>query len=1353
MAPAQPFRLGSNDSGADVTLAEPTIWLGYALTATDVKNLRDRIASPKTISPSALALHWSLTGPNGATAVPGDAGLVDGSATGLDLTLVLGSAPTYQGGNLNYSLLDDGCSARVAPSGQGILFKFHDAATNPVAVETMTSNNEQQNLAISGVSDGSPFTLAVGGQVTGPITPILSPPSDYFQWNVVPDATGGIDLAVDMKTGGAYSATVLYEVFDGTTPVGSKTLNQSSDSAANGGPANTGMFNDPTLKTAAGASVRWYPLGRFTLTGTDLRVRVSCPATPSDRHYFNIDCLRVAPVGGTVRVVSAATPPATVVSTQVIPGRWKVYATSYEVAGTSSHQGDMQGLGAGPRFLLDPAAVRAALEDLPSIGVGNLAVTGNGDPASPLVIKFVGALANLAQPLIVPSDPALTTTRVYSGGLLPTFKVNGLPVQAGSPQFRLPYWGEGTHNFNGATKNKQSYMATVYFPFIQSAPAIQYEDASTYLNATSGSWGPTNSGLAADPRITTASHNTATAIWKKQALPGDGAQYRVSVTWPSVVGRSTAVTYTLKNRAGTTLASATVNQTVAPPDDTDRGVTWKVLGTFTLSGISDDFNLIQSNGTSLPMVADVVRYERVSADSSVRIAPGETVTYSAGAGWAATVIGAAPDATDALVANLAGTPLYPAMPNERTMEVGMGLGGNNYYNTSHLYYNIAKNVAAFPATATDSDGYPTKLPSQSVSQLFSTYRPSFEADGKGWPSINPGNYVLIWDGASDVQIDSFAQNGTAVITGTTNNKRFYNLTASKDCYGVANLNIRVFGTVNNGNGTWNADIRNLRLFPILPGVDFDNPPKWHPALIAKLWGIKSLRVMDLTKTIDGNATTFADYNRPESNLSRGSAPRNYRLQVTRFETYTGPQIWKPREGQAWKITTAVPHNLGDGTFISFDFTQPFGNVTYSDGSVRNMNGAYGHVIVLSETELYFVFGPKSYGAASPVTATATILNPTSRLIASVGSNVPISDIIDLCNTIGCDLHFNATITATDDCLTQLGAYIAQNLGAGQKCRAGYTNEAWNFAQPNYLWATREGARLYGAGEEVYYPYYVRQAKRVWDLMSPGFAAAGRPGDFIRLIESQHEYPDGPTNSITSYARSLGYEFDELAIAPYYRNRATFPVGIPSEPAFQPIMNIFTPEQLIDMYEMFSVYAGWKSELAKHRQYLDQRGYGGTKLITYEGGPELMLPYFCTANYGRRSHAVHRHPRFYGFMLNTLRQYEAQGLTLFTLYFMNGEDHVEGTTFYMWSAYTGTTQRPYSPGRPDQDAIQINQFDRLDLIESVTGGAISAWAKIPLRGSTEPTPLPTSPTTSRPSRRLPPVRSGPSPVRIPFRPFG
>ena len=161
------------------------------------------------------------------------------------------------------------------------------------------------------------------------------------------------------------------------------------------------------------------------------------------------------------------------------------------------------------------------------------------------------------------------------------------------------------------------------------------------------------------------------------------------------------------------------------------------------------------------MVADTARFERVSADTSVRILPGDVVTFSAGDAWASTAVGPAMAVTDAPVANLVGTPLYPPLPTARSMDIGLGLSKFYYYTTSYSYYNIALGISSSPAWhSTRTVIRPGSPPRPSPSSPRSAWRAT-RPTAKSWPGLDPGDYVVIWDGASDVTLEDQPQNGVA----------------------------------------------------------------------------------------------------------------------------------------------------------------------------------------------------------------------------------------------------------------------------------------------------------------------------------------------------------------------------------------------------------------------------------------------------------------------------------------------------------------------------------------------------------------------------------------------------------------
>ena len=221
------YRLGSDSTGTDVTLDEPTLWVGYALSPQDVFNLRDRIVQPQGISPSSIALQWSLAGSDGVAAKVGDPGLNDGSKTGLNLSSIVGAAPTYQGGVLSYY---PPVKASVAPSGESIVLLFQDGSGSPTNVSTIMPANDVQTITLGGNPSGSSFKLTFNGQSTVAIPINIGTPLEYVLVTMSVNASHPQQIAATWPTASNYEASeIFYEFFDGTvtgTLLGTATISQ-----------------------------------------------------------------------------------------------------------------------------------------------------------------------------------------------------------------------------------------------------------------------------------------------------------------------------------------------------------------------------------------------------------------------------------------------------------------------------------------------------------------------------------------------------------------------------------------------------------------------------------------------------------------------------------------------------------------------------------------------------------------------------------------------------------------------------------------------------------------------------------------------------------------------------------------------------------------------------------------------------------------------------------------------------------------------------------------------------------------------------------------------------------------------
>ena len=203
-AATYPFRLGSDVAGVDVTLDEPTLWVGYALTAADVGKLRDRVADPSTISPASIALRWTLAGPDGVAAAPGDAGLVDGSTTGLSLTSVVGACPDLPVGGPDVLPAGSRLLGHGRPLGPGDPLQVPRRGDEPAQRDERrprTTRSSRSSSPASRPAGRSPSASTARRRPRSRRSPARR--YRYFQWNKARPTPGTYDLAVDLPHCGA----------------------------------------------------------------------------------------------------------------------------------------------------------------------------------------------------------------------------------------------------------------------------------------------------------------------------------------------------------------------------------------------------------------------------------------------------------------------------------------------------------------------------------------------------------------------------------------------------------------------------------------------------------------------------------------------------------------------------------------------------------------------------------------------------------------------------------------------------------------------------------------------------------------------------------------------------------------------------------------------------------------------------------------------------------------------------------------------------------------------------------------------------------------------------------------------
>ena len=1287
---SHPYRLGSDSAGTDVTLDEPTLWVGYGLSDQDVMSLCNRAVPPQGIVPASIALQWSLAGTDGATVQIGDAGLADRSATKLNLTSIAGTAPTYLAGVLSYTPPALIGTAAVAASGKSIslIFESNNAVTNVSAVK---SADEVQTISLTTNPPGSAFTLTFGGQTTGPIPVIPLYPPAYGLWTVSTTAGASYNLyAFWRQPFGNNTEAALYEVSTDSgfsNVIGSMTFNQKFQS--------TGFTFGINLH---GYPDDFTPMGTFTATGPNLYVRLSAPLVDTETYFACGGLLAINTSDSTSQLLNVAN-----------PAQFHIEPANEPINTSNDWPNDnftgSKALGAGTLHSADPAVVQSSLMALSSIGPGGVSVTGSNYNTS-LAIEFTGIMQGLAQSPITASDPSVNIARTSVGGVAPKIQING------GPPITLSKW--------------LSTPSTPYamYPLVQSSPDTQVLPAYCGLAYFTGSWNSYQGGYRGDVGYFLYSTTPGdVAYYPFEGLPP--ATYQLAMTWGALASLSKTVNVLIQDWGGNTLSTVVIDQTIAPADFEANGFGWKVLGTFSSAASSRVTVAITTAGSTDPVIADAVMLTRTSADVSVVVRPTDVVTLSIPDGFFTTDAGPVPAMTNLALANNCGATTNTIVPFSdvpKTMKVGYNVEVENYTAPIMLYANLAHRLGIGLGDANDANGYPTVIPGsqvgvQAVSFSYATNGEYTPGSGT-MPTLPNGQYTLMWDGACDVRFHQEDSNIVSeTITKSKDNIRVYNLQNPPTAYSPA-IYLEIHGTEVNpadpSGTTYLCDLQDLRIFP--PGIDIHNPPKFHPNTLQMLEGAQCIRGMDWLATNSGAVGDYEDL-KPSSYLGFSGGVRHINATITSVVNYEGSDVFFDKQYfLVAEITTSVPHTFRDG--MQATTTNSISFVT-SDGE-NPTTTLYGYVRVLSPTVILMGFDrPSNFAASTRSIISASFPAGTALTEAEyVGTPNPFPDLIELCNTVGCDLWLNIPVGATDDCVTQMGAYVAANLAPGRKVHVEFANEAWNFGFQTFQYC----CSVYGAVTGTsyynnYVPGFVYRTGTTHQLFAAQMAAAGRPGDMIRTYGTFGGEPSN-TAAICAEATRQGFVVDEVAVAPYFDN------GFSPPQTWGPITELMIADQDLDLLELNIEYDGLIDlSINQHYAQLAASAFPNAKVWCYEGGPDSFIAPDTSGNYNVRNHTAIRHTRAYSVMLRYLQRLQDAGCEGINIFYLGaptiGFHSDNQINQFLWSTYTAWNQQP-GTGDPNVDTVNDTNPNALDQIKSEIGGAIKRW------NSLVPSTVPISP---------------------------
>lgn len=337
----------------------------------------------------------------------------------------------------------------IPVSGAGVLAEFEDGNGNPSPLVSVASTDDTQTLAVVGQPAG-PVVLTFGSQSTAPIPVVEQLPLGHDLWSPIPVTPGApCQLAVAFSGSAFNNAT--YQVFDGPS-IASPLLN--TFTVGEWGSSAGIVYG----VNGGGQPQGWMPIGTVTPTGSVISILKTGP-TGQSNFMWSDGLLTV--IDGVMAAYDDADPA----------------HCSHGGGGRKTGPGYYNGSawfanGTGSTMVptLPAAEVQAAILALPGFPAAGVSVT-SGDNVH-LNIQFQGPLANLPQPTLISSDPAVVVAHPIVGGTCPSISVNG-----GQP---IPLLGWGWNVSQQGTVNGLPYAFHFSLPTSANPYAIKPGDTVTF---------------------------------------------------------------------------------------------------------------------------------------------------------------------------------------------------------------------------------------------------------------------------------------------------------------------------------------------------------------------------------------------------------------------------------------------------------------------------------------------------------------------------------------------------------------------------------------------------------------------------------------------------------------------------------------------------------------------------------------------------------------------------------------------------------------------------------------------------------------------------------------------------------
>jgi hypothetical protein len=1235
----------------------------------------------------------------------------------------------------------------VAPSGQSIVLLAKDGDGNSTTITSVAPSSEVQAVQLTGKPSGDAFALTFDGQTTSPIPTVDLPPSAYITWTFPTIVGHDYTIAAFWYANNSAVSTYYgFNVYQSGVSVSYLATSGEQTIGRSGTFTDAGVFLNDGITLVPWLSVTPSPV---TASVDSMQMRQTATTDPSNGLFW-AGGIRVEDTTASTITYYQVTSPSENIT--LSPGTtWYYFPVSPSYGGheyiTFNPGGLLDAYRINPGETTAAAVLQTALQALSTIGTGNVTVVDNsGSGAGNYQVTFTGDLENLPQNLMTCGDDAVSITETFLGGsLVPTLAING-----GDP-FLLP----------NRIYDENTPSPYVDFPLYQSTPAVQTGVVGELpFNNYTGFHPdyPDNAALSKFQSI--AYEEGATGNFNFTRLTPGTYQFAITYNPNSITNGPftytpySAVQVLIKDIDGNILATYSVDQTQAPSDYSDQGVEWKILGSFTTTKVLATLTLVM-NTVGLPgpvgnvyqvATLDAVQLtQTASAQESIVLTDEDTVVLTLRDGWLTTAAGPVPGGAITVTGP---SPIMPPFVDEpKTMMAGMNTEAHVCFYNYHSHSNLAYASSLWSLVGdTDDDAYPITLftsrdgggnvilPVRTTVQLIDPGESITAGDpGTGTYAINSGKFCMIWDGDPGLGLQAGAWSTAELLDvpkpdNVTGNWAVYNVTHSEQSAGVTIFLFAESSTPNPDDETGNTvlfHVSNVRIFPPDPtdpsgntiwGLNtetniFTEPPKFHPWYLYKLQNMQSLRFLAQTNTNLNPASQLSHF-KAVTHANRffgvkcGPGPA-----VTRIQAPTGdPYFYLGGTSVAvMQFTTATPHALWDGAYIA---TTGCGTAEF-EGASLNLDGIGGLVHVIDDTNFICAL------LLNPVIGHTmlNVLTPTTGRLnyTCYGSTWPIQDMVDLVVAVGCtDMWFNMPLTmdTTDGGgAYQVAALLASLTPRGMKIHIEVGNEIWNFNFQTYAWCAIQQSVLLQTqigGQEI---YSANQIKAIHDQCVAAFSDAGRRSDLIRIVGGQAGNI-GPTGPTLAQLRTLGAEFEEFCVAPYFSN---WPASFYNQDQCR-IFDQMTTDQLLDYMEIIATYGGYPEDaIGNQIPVLASYGYGDVKMVGYEGGIGNLVPYNPVGpnlnapgidpNYALRQNAVKRHPRMYWIILQFAQSYQDIGMTHWEYFDEGGV-----TILYDWGLYESANQQR-GTGDPIADAFNITNPQAKNQVVSEEGGAWYHWSTL------------------------------------------